>query len=238
MRLPTSSSKWQAPITCDISQGTTRTYAWGHRGRPPSGQHHTAHPIKGGARGRRCTSILGGGCRTCHWHSWIRQGSSWGSFIGPVELGWAHSKYGRLSSRIQVVTHTTHEDNEVARDLDLSIFCAFDKTDGGRGLVGVGACASTLESEDGPAEGLTLIFPKYRGAGVGGGDAARGPGRGLGGVSTPSDISSLLEVGRGNAVAKAVVSLHEDMRSLASYEAIESGRIGFEMVRFFAMLLG
>jgi len=52
------------------------------------------------------------------------------------------------------------EDNEVVRDRDLSALCVFDKTDGGRGVLGVGACASTLESEDGPAEGLTLIFPK------------------------------------------------------------------------------
>ena len=39
-------------------------------------------------------------------------------------------------------------------------------------------------------------------------------------------------------MARAVVSLHDEMRSLASYEAIESGRMVVEIVRFLAALLG
>jgi hypothetical protein len=135
----------------------------------------------------------------------------------------------------RVNSGTTHEDNEVVRDLDRSILRGFDNTDSGRGEVGVGACASTLEREDGPAEGLTLILLKYRAPAEG--DGARAPELRLGDMSTPS-MSSLSGTGRGNAVARAVVSLHEDMRSLASYEAIDSGRMGFEIVRFLAMLLG
>lgn len=103
-------------------------------------------------------------------------------------------------------------------------------------MLGVGACASTLEREDGPAEGLTLIFPKYRGAAEG--DGVLGPDPEPEGTSALMGRPSLSGIGRGNAVARAVVSLHDEIRSLASYEAIESGRMVVEVVRFLARLLG
>lgn len=68
---------------------------------------------------------------------------------------------------------TTHDDNEVVRDRDRSAFNGFENADEGRGDEGTGACASTLDRDEGPAEGLTLILLKYR---EGAGDGSRGLG--------------------------------------------------------------